>query len=336
MLFGFQRPGIDSKKGNMKRILSVLLAILTVGVLSAWAQSTQQKLEANKMLISLADARSRIDKAIETPVVMTAIMQHLSAGDQKQFLADVNKAIGDLPASLEEKAAKFLNINHAALKGATKGNVATLLAEVFATVSPEALTVINERFAIDLLDRSGNPNVTYTDEQFTKIATDVMVKVIERCAETSNCDPRCGFAILMLVRASGGTPADLAEKLIGMLKTDEAKELARHEWIPQALEKGDRGQNYEAILASADAGRRPDYDFVLVVAGPQYGDSVLQDILGKGTDPLSFISTRTPVLDAVENPLRHSLPIIGGDISERPDIMPQPDEGRPYSGQILH
>jgi len=323
----------------MKKTLMVLMMVLAAGVHSVRAQSTEQKLAANKSQISIADARSRIDKAIETPAVMTAIMRHLSAVDQKQFLADVNKAIADLPASVEEKAAKFLNVNHAALKGAAKGNATTLIAEVFATVPAEALTVINERFAIDLLDRSGNANATYTDEQFTKISTDVMAKVVERCAETDNAEPRCAFAILMLLRASGGTPTDLSDKLIDTLKTDEAKEMARNEWIPAALGKDDRKQSYEALLASADAGRRPDYDFVLVIAGPQYGDSILHDILGKNTDPMAFMSTRTPVLDAVENPLRHGLPIIGADINDRPDIMPQAGgdiEPPPYSGQRLH
>jgi len=320
----------------MKNLLIVLITMLAAGALSVRAQSTEQKLAANKTQISLADARSRIDKAIETPAVMTAIMKHLSAADQKQFLADVNKAIADMPASIEERSAKFLNINHAALNGAAKGNATTLIAEVFATVPPEALTVINERFAIDLLDRSADANVTYTDAQFTKIATDVMAKVVERCAETDNGEPRCAFAILMLLRASGGTPADLSEKLIDTLKTDAAKEMARNEWIPSALGKDDRQQSYESILASADAGRRPDFDFVLVIAGPQYGDSILHDILGKNTDQMAFMSTRTPVLDAVENPLRHGIPIIGADINDRPDISPQPDEGRPYPGQLMH
>jgi len=322
----------------MKEVLSVLMVVLLAGILPVRAQSLEQKLAANKVQISLADARSRIGKAVETPAVMTAIMKHLSAEDQKQFLADVNKAIAEMPASIEEKSAKFLNINHAALKGAAKGNVTTLIAEVYATVPAEALTVINERFAIDLLDRSADADVTYSDAQFTKIALDVMAKVNERCEETDNASPRCTFAILMLIRASNGTPADLADKLIGTLKHEEAKEMARNEWIPSALGKEDRQQSYESLLASADAGRRPDYDFVLVIAGPQYHDSVLQDIFGKNSDPLAFMSTRTPVLDAVENPLRHGIPIIGGDINDRPDIMPQPGgdvEPGPYPGQWI-
>jgi len=335
----------------MRILLSVMMAVMTVGVLPVLAQSTQEKLEANKTLISLADARSRIDKAIETPAVMTAIMKHLSAEDQKQFLGDVNKAISDLPASVEEKSAKFLIVNHAALKGSAKGNVTTLLAEVFATVPPEALTVINERFAIDLLSRSSDAGATYSDEQFEKIALDVMAKVNERCEEMDNAAPRSAFAILMLLRASDGSPADLADKLIDTLKTDEAKEMARNEWIPSSMGKEDRPQSYESILASADAGRRPDLEFVLVIAGPQFGDSILHDIIGKNNDPMAFISTRTPVLDAVENPLTHSIPnlgnvqekttvrgVVGGNIVIGPDgkVIPDPGpEPKPYQWQSI-
>ena len=259
---------------------------------------------------ALARARAQIDKIIETPDLMKSVMSGLSAEEQKQFVADVNKAIGDMPASIEEKSAKFLNVNHAALTSAKKGNLTTLIAEVFATVPPEALTLLNERFATDLLSRSANPNITYTDEQFTKICLEVMEKVNERTEETDNGSTRSAFAILMLVRASNGTPADLADKLIDTLKHDDAKELARAEWIPAALGKDGREQGYEPILASADAGRRPDFAQVLVIAGPQYLESILHDVTGKNMDRYSFIRTRTPVLDAVENPLIHQIPTL--------------------------
>jgi len=307
----------------MKKLLNAMMAVLLAGTFSVQAQSTEQKLAENQSQIALADARSRIDKAIESPTVMTAIMKHLSAEDQKQSLADVNKAISDMPASVEEKVAKFLNVNHAALKGAAKGNLATLVAEVYATVPPEALTIINERFAADLFSRSADSAHTYTDAQFTEIALSLMEKVNERCEETDNASPRCAFAILMLVRASGGSPADLTDKLIDTLKHEEAKELARSEWIPAALGTDDRQQDYESILASADAGRRPDYDFVLVIAGPQFADSMLFDLSGRNTNPLANSRTRTPVFDAIQNPLRHQEPILGADLADRPDIQPQ-------------
>ena len=329
----------------MKKILLTMM-LVTVGSAVAFAQSAAEKLAEDKTQISLADARGKIDKAIESPAVMKEIMKRLSAEDQKKFLADVNKAIGDMPASIEEKSAKFLNINHVALKNAQKGNTTALLAEVFATVPPEALTVLSERFASDLVNRAANPNVTYTDEQFAKLATEVMKAVNERTEETDNGSTRSTFAILMFLRASNesGDALDrLQEQLVDTLKHDDAKELARNEWIPAALGKDGREAGYEPILASADAGRRPDLVFTLDIAGPQYLDSILEDIVGKNTDRMSFIRTRSPVLDAVQNPLIHTTPVLhdepmGGDAgAPPPDVtnpnVPEPPHPDPYPWQ---
>lgn len=305
---------------------SLMVAVLAVACsATAFAQSAAEKLAADKTQISLADARGKIDKAVESPAVMKEILKRLSAADQKQFLADVNKAIGDLPASPEEKAAKYLNVNHAALTVAQKGNTAALLAEVFATVSPEALSVINERFAQDLVNRAANPNVTYTDEQFTKLAVETMNVINERVEATDNGSPRAAFAILMFLRASNGTPVDLADKLVDTLKHDDVKELAKNEWIPVALGKDGREQSYEPILAAADAGLRPDYAQILVIAGPQQLDAILADINGKNTDLVSFSRTHTPVLDATLNPLIQQVPVLGDDPSRGPDaVLPPP------------
>ena len=317
---------------------------LIVGVLaivSAVAAMAQDAVPSGPQ-DALARARGQIDKIIETPDLMKTVMAGLSAEEQKQFVADVNKAIGDMPASVEERTAKFLNVNHAAVVSAAKGNKATIIAEVFATVPPEALTILNERFATDLLSRSANPNITYTDEQYTKICLELMEKINERTEETDNGSTRSAFAILMLVRASNGTPEDLADKLIDTLKHDDAKELAKTEWIPAALGKDGREQGYEPILASADAGSRPDFAYVLVIAGPQYLESILHDIGGKNMDRYSFIRTRSPVLDAVENPLVHQVPTLhdepfGGDaiapldpVAPLPPVPPAPPHPDPY------
>ena len=307
----------------MKKILMVvLLAVASAATVSA--QSAAKKLTADKTQLSLADARGKIDKAIESPAVMRELMKRLSAEDQRQFLADVNKAIGNMPASIEEKTAKFLNINHAAMTEAKKGNATALLAEVFATVSPEALTVINERFAADLVNRAANPNVTYTDEQYAGLAVEAMRKINERTEETDNGSARSAFAILMFIRASNGTPADLADKLIETLKNEDARELAKKEWIPSALGKDGREQNYESLLASADAGYRPDFNQVLVIAGPQQLDAILADLAGKNTDRVSFSQTRTPVLDATENLLTHQIPTLTDEPSSSGSGVPAP------------
>ena len=312
----------------------------------------EKKAEKSSKEISLADARGRIARAIENPNVMTELMKGLSAEDQKQFLADVNKAISDMPGSVEEKTALFLNANSAAMRAADEGNLKTLVAEVFATVPPESLTVIAERFAIDLFNRDAGGAGKYTDEQFTQVATDTMKVVNQRTAETDNGSARSAFAIIMFIRASNSSIPELADALIDTMDHDDAKDMARKEWIPSALGKDGRTQGYEPLLASADAGRRPDPDFVLIIAGPQHLESVLADLIGKNTDQMSFIETRTPVLDAVDNKLIAQNAVLGGgpgqagEVPNSPEENPDPakptpddpdpvnpDEPKPYNGQ---
>ena len=308
-------------------LLMVLTAMQVVAVLAA--PEVAAKSDGAKTL-PLAEARQKIDGVVDGSESIASLIKQLSAEDQLTFLGDVNKAVSKMPASVEEKTAKHLNLNHAALKAVKgSGNVAALLAEVFATVPPEALTVINERFASDLFNRATDPKVTYTDAQFTDIALKIMETVNKRTAETDNASTRSAFAILMLLRASNGTPADLEDKLIATLPNADARELAKSEWIPSALGKDGRELGYEPILASADAGRRPDFDFVLVIAGPQLLDSLLQDIGGKNVDGLSFMRTRSPVLDAALNPLEQQIPTLGGDVLGA-EILPEP---KPYFGQ---
>ena len=312
------------------------------------AEKTEAKAEKKAEKAStggaLADARGRIARAIENPNVMTELMKGLSAEDQKQFLADVNKAISDMPGSVEEKTALFLNANSAAMRAADEGNLKTLVAEVFATVPPESLTVIAERFAIDLFNRDAGGAGKYTDEQFTKIATDTMKVVNQRTAETDNGSARSAFAIIMFVRASNGSIPELSDALIDTMEHDDAKDMARKEWIPSALGKDGRTQGYEPLLASADAGRRPDPDFVLVIAGPQHLESVLGDLTGKNTDVLALSGTQTPILDAVDNKLIQQNAVLGSNLGQageaeqpdpekEPEVKPTPDEPDPYYGQ---
>ena len=296
-----------------KKVLTVAMVLVAVGA-PAFAQDVAEQSASDRPQSSLSEARSRIDGVIAGSVAMSEAMERLSADEQRQFLADVNKAVEEMPASLEEKTAKFLNLNHAALKSARKGNTVALLAEVFATVPPESLTVLNERFAKDLFNRASNPAVTYTDEQYVGICTNAMAKIVARAAETDNGSARSAFAILMFVRASNGTPEDLADRLADQLPSAEARGLAKGEWIPEALGKDGREPNYESLLASADAGRRPDRDFVLVIAGPQFLDAILSDLGGKNTDPKAGSRARTPMLDAFMSQHRHDVPILGDDL----------------------
>lgn len=312
----------------MKKTIMVLAVILAVGASFAAADAKSNSAAAAPATLSLADARGKIGEAIANPKLLTETIRQLSAADQKTFVADINAAIQSMPGSVETKAAAALNANSAAMKGARPGNMMTLLAEVFATASPEALTIINERFASDLFNRAADGTTTYSDAEFTQIAKTAMAAVNERVADTDQPDVRATFAALMFLRASNGTPQDLPDVMVAALP-ETAREMAKSDWIPSAMnssgtESGGNASNYESMLAAADAGRRPDYDFALVVAGPQQGEALISDLIGKSTDERNFSNTLTPVTDAVQSPIPGYRPDVGmGAAAESPEAQQQ-------------
>ena len=330
-----------------KILIMAVMAVVGVVLYAAPDGVKTEKSEAKAgKQTSLADARGRIDRAVENPQVMTDLMKGLSAADQKQFLADVNEAIAKMPGSIEERTALFLNANSAAMRAAAPGNMQTLVAEVFATVPPECLTVIAERFAIDLFNRDAGGAGKYTDAQFTQVATETMKKVNERTAETDNGSARSAFAIIMFIRASNSSIPELPDALVETMPHNDAKDMAKKVWLPAALGKDGNTQGYEPLLASADAGRRPDMEFTLVIAGPQHLESVLGDLTGKNTDELALIDTHTPIVDAVDNKLIAQNPTLGADVPsqggagkpdpEKPEPKPtpvDPDPPKPYPWQ---
>lgn len=311
----------------MKNLLIVAAALLAGATCFGAADGTAARLKANKARISLADAKGRIDKAVASPAVMKAIMQHLSAEDQKAFLAEVNAAIATMPGSEAERMATFVAINRAALEGAQKGNVATLVAESFATVAPSALPALSESLGADLMNRATDKGRTYTDEQYLKLAQVVMEKVNARAAEVDHGDVRSGFAALMFARGSNDPKPATVEALVAMLPA-AARETAKKEWFPAALAEGE-AKNYDAMLAAADVeasetpaatapadGAEPSgddqtVDITLRIAGPQIAMSLIADIAGANTDPARSVGAFNPVFDAVTAPLAQDLPNLG-------------------------
>lgn len=301
-------------KAIKKTCLAILIAMVASIVFGAAPQPASPAAASSQKLVPLSAARRLISRVIASPKAMTVVMSRLSADDQKKFLAEVNQAIASRPGSPEVIAATFLNVNSAALKGAQPGNLSDLVAEVFATVPPEALTLINERFADDLFNRAADPRVTYTDEQFEKIAMTVMQKISQRTATADNSAVRDVFAALMLVRASNGSPADLAEKLTSHLPAD-MQAAARQEWIPGAMAKG-QSQNYEAMLSSGGAEAAPNIEQALAIAGPQMLEALLEDLTGGSTQPSAASHQKTPVIDAVFSELHNMLPVGSGYVGD--------------------
>ena len=241
---------------------------------------------AQDKTMSSADARGKIGDIISDPASMTSVMKQLAAADQASFLADVNAAIAKMPGSPEEKTSKYLDVNTAALKGAQKGNLTTLVAEVFATVPPESLTAVNESLAAGMFNRKADPSKTYTDDQYVDISTNLLAAVQERTATADNAGVRNTFAVLMLIRGSNGSPADLRDTLVGSLNDAETRNLAQNEWISPALGQGQE-KTYDPMLGASDAGNQPDLNLVIVSPFSSSADALLSDLASSSSSDAS-------------------------------------------------
>ncbi|MBR2838275.1 MAG: hypothetical protein IKE55_05815 [Kiritimatiellae bacterium] len=261
--------------------------------------------------LTLVAAREKIVESIANPATMTATVSQLSAEDQKQYLADVNAAIGNMPGSQEEIAASYVNACRAALKGSQKGNLATMIAEVFATVPVEYLPVVSESLGADMLNRAANPSTTYTDDEYLAIATNVMAKVNARVASEDGADVRSGFAALAFIRGSNDANDAIVSALTASLP-ESAREPASKDWFPAALAQGD-AKSYDPMLVAADADELTELDTLLLrVAGAQNHEALLADLTGANTDPSEPNAiNHNPIVDAIYNPMNQSLPNLG-------------------------
>ena len=233
--------------------------------------------------MSLADARGKIGEAVNDAEIMAEILRELAPSNQVAFLSDVNGAIASMPGSGEEKAAKFLEANETALRNSAKGNLQALLAETFATVPPEALTVLNERLASDMFNRGADPSNPMSDADFTRLAQDTMAVIQDRASQTDDAAVRDTFAVLMFVRASNGSPADLAQTLAAGLPDASSRDLATSEWIPSALGQG-VPKSYDPLLGASDAGQAPNPVTVAQLSTQQGMEALLADLGSGKTD----------------------------------------------------
>ena len=225
------------------------------------------------------EVRALVGECAQNPQKLKQTIGTLSAGEQLTFLREVNAAIAKMPGSNEVKGAAFYEANRAAVTGAGKDNLKAVLAEVFATVPTEYLTEINERFAKELFSRTANPAHVPTDAEFVQLATNTMAVVTARCQKGEDASVRETFAILMLLRASGGTPADLAQTLVAQLPNAQDRETALNEWIKAAMGDGQE-QSYDPMLATAQAAdEEPDHAVVMqLTGGMQITDALLGDL----------------------------------------------------------
>ena len=83
------------------------------------------------------------------------------------------------------------------------------------------------------------------------------------------------FAALMFIRAAGGSPADLAGKLVAQMTDSQAKASASA-WIAEALGSEGEEASYDSMLDAAGA-EDLDHSVVLQMTGPS---EVIESLLG--------------------------------------------------------
>lgn len=219
---------------------------------------------------------AKVGECALDPVSHKATIVKLSSADKRAFLAEINEAISKMPGSPEAKAAQFLSVNRAAVAGAGSADRLAVLAEVFATVQTESLTVVNEEFAKNEFARPD----AMSKEQYTKIVTAAMEKIVERCASAESGAVRSGFAGVMFIRAAGDA-AEAAQAAVVSALPPDVRIDARNSWFPAALGK-DQPQSYDPMLAAAQAGEEPDHSLVNVINSSQMVDSMLADLQAGG------------------------------------------------------
>lgn len=237
--------------------------------------------------LSKAEWQAKVGDCASNPSEMKATIAQIPASEQAEFVANVNKAISDKPGSNEAKAADFYAINKAAVSGASKEAKSSVLAEVFATVPVENLTIINERFAKELFDRKADPEKPFTDAAFVELSTNALAVVNQRCESADdNAAARQAFAALMFVRASDGSPEGLTDLYVSQMTDSQAKESAGT-WISGALNSDSKEEAYDSMLATSD-GDAPDTAVVLQMTGPsEVMDSLLADLQAPGNQSAS-------------------------------------------------
>ena len=318
----------------MKRILVKCGIAMVAAVLTA--SSFAQEAGAAKTM-PLAEARATISEAIKNPEVMADTMKKLSPEDQVTYVAEVNAAIAKMPGSSEERTAVALNINKAALRSAASGNVANVLAEVYATAPVESLGVISESFGSDLFNRDADPSQTYTDAQFTAISEAVVKKISERTANSDDGGVRSAFGMMMMVNASNGSIDNLSDTLVQSLPAD-VREVAKTEWVPAATGED---KNYDSMLAysssepAASSDNAPNISVSLQLAGPQMLDAMLADV---AAGVIMNSESATPILDQSfggfgESVVNTTTPTSNTTMPDTTEPSKQPDPGEPWNPQ---
>ena len=253
---------------------------------------------------------AKVGECALDPVVLKSTIAQLSSADKTAFLAEVNEAISKMPGSPEAKAAQFLAINRAAVAGAGAADRLAVLAEIYATVPPESLSILNEEFSKNEFSRPD----AMSDEQYKRIVSVAMEKIAQRCASSESGGVRSGFAGLMFIRAAGGAAADEVQSVVVAAMPAESRLEARNTWFPAALGKDQPVASYDSMLGAAQAGEEANHNLTVSMYSQQIVESMLSDLqtthrpgeqIGKierGTLPVDFFNAQTDAM-GVKDPM---------------------------------
>ena len=291
----------------MKKILMAMVAAAGAFLLSAEMPRSEW--------------HAKVGDCAQDPNMLKETISQLSSADKTAFLAEVNAAIDKMPGSADVKAAKFLAANRAAVAGAGAADRADVLAEVYATVPPEALTVINEEFAKNEFARPA----TMTDDEYTNIVVETMAKINQRTASAESGAVRAGFAGLMFIRAAGGASDATTDAVVSSLPSDVQGD-AKSSWFPSALSEN---PSYDPMLAPAQAGDEPNPQVVLDIAPSQQVDSMLGDLQADKADPGTSAGTGVP---GASDPASSTDPQ-NNSLSGAPRDRVQDPQSRDYTGK---
>ena len=133
-----------------------------------------------------------------------------------------------------------------------------MIAEVFATVPPEYLTIVSEKLAQTVLNRKNMKKPL-----FITITTNTLHAITERCEKGENAGVREAFAALTFLKGMGEQPTQSdINTMLSQMGDPKSRETAASEWIGPALGTGGNAQSYDPMLGAANAGDEPDHSVV--------------------------------------------------------------------------
>lgn len=184
----------------------------------------------------------------------------LSANERIDFVRSMNAMLPNFPAATQQSRIETIyRLNRDFIKAAPIIDRRRVLAEVYATVPDYALPALTDGLSSKIFNRAAM-GFKKDDDSFQNFALSAMLSIYRRCRIDNNLSVtnnlvvsnqrRIAFAVVMFLKASEGIPEDFLDQLIAFVP-DTVRDIAREEWIPQAMGVDDKKPTYEPMLAAA-------------------------------------------------------------------------------------